>query len=152
MHRAAIRVARYLASLDPSVATSDAIEAITRQADLVDRPDLSASTPARDLPFGLPGSYWLDLRGYDPVSTAAALDLPMLVIQGGRDYQVTVADDLSRWQAGLADRTDVTIRVYPADNHLFFPGEGHSTPAEYEPPQHVDAAVVVDIAAWLGRG
>ena len=152
MHRAAIRVARYLASLDPSAATSDAIEAITRQSDLVDSPDLSASTPARDLPFGLPGSYWLDLRGYDPVSTAAALDLPMLVIQGGRDYQVTVADDLSRWQAGLADRTDVTIRVYPADNHLFFPGEGRSTPAEYEPPQHVDAAVVVDIAAWLGRG
>ena len=46
MHRAAIRVARYLASLDPSVATSDAIEAITRQAELVDEPDLSASTPA----------------------------------------------------------------------------------------------------------
>jgi hypothetical protein len=41
------------------------------------------------------------------------------------------------------------IRVYDADNHLFFPGSGPSTPAEYEPPQHVDPAVIADIAEWL---
>ena len=32
---------------------------------------------------------------------------------------------------------------------LFFPGEGPSGPAEYDPPQHVDPAVIADIAAWL---
>jgi hypothetical protein len=73
----------------------------------------------------------------------------MLIIQGGRDYQATVADDLSRWRAALGTRPDVTIRVYDADNHLFFPGSGPSTPAEYEPAQHMDPAVVADIAAWL---
>jgi hypothetical protein len=52
-------------------------------------------------------------------------------------------------EAGLAHRPDVTIRVYDADNHLFFPGESPSTPAEYDPPQHVDPAVVADIAHWL---
>jgi hypothetical protein len=60
-----------------------------------------------------------------------------------------VADDLSRWEAALGGGPDVTIRVYPADNHLFFPGEGPSTPAEYEPAQHVDPAVVADVAGWL---
>ena len=90
-----------------------------------------------------------DLEVNDPAAAAAALGKPMLIVQGGRDYQVTVADDLSRWQAALAARPDVTIRVYPADNHLFFPGEGPSSPAEYEPAQHVDPAVVADIAAWL---
>ena len=55
--------------------------------------------PAR-LPFGLPGAYWLDLRDYDPVATAAALDKPMLILQGGRDYQVTVEDDLARLAGG----------------------------------------------------
>ena len=44
---------------------------------------------------------------------AAALDTPMLILQGGRDYQVTVADDLARWRAALDGRPDVTIRVYP---------------------------------------
>lgn len=147
MHQAAVRVVRHLATLDPGAQA--AVEAITRQAARVDSPQLSAETPAAELPFGFSGAYWLDLRGYDPVAAAAALDKPMLILQGGRDYQVTVADDLAGWQAGLAHRTDVTIRVYDADDHLFFPGSGPSTPADYDKPQHVDAAVVTDIADWL---
>jgi dienelactone hydrolase len=149
MQQAAVRVARYLASLNPDPAMEASVEALTRQAALVESPDLSPSTPANTLPFGYSGAYWLDLRGYDPVATAAALGKPMLVLQGGRDFQVTVADDLSQWQAGLEHRPEVTIRVYEADNHLFFSGAGLSTPAEYEPAQHVDPAVVADIAEWL---
>jgi len=149
MQHAAIRVARYLAKLNPDPTMEAAVETLTQQATLVDGAHLSPETMASELPFGLSGSYWLDLRDYDPVSTAAALNKPMLILQGGRDYQVTVEDDLSRWREGIGHRTDVTIRVYNADNHLFFPGSGPSTPAEYEPAQHVDPAVVADIAAWL---
>jgi hypothetical protein len=149
MHEAAVRVARYLAAVDPGPAAAAAVEAITRQAALAGSADLTPSTPATELPFGIPASYWLDLRGYDPVSTAAALDRPMLILQGGRDYQVTVEEDLVRWRAGLGRRADVTIRVYDADNHLFFPGEGPSTLADYATAQHVDPAVVADIAQWL---
>jgi len=151
MHHSAVRVIRYLAALAPDLAGS-AVEEITRQAALVDGPDLTAATPAGLLPLGLPGSYWLDLRDYDPVSTAAAAGRPMLVLQGARDYQVTVDDDLARWRAGLAGPPRVTFRVYPAANHLFFPGSGRSTPAEYEPPQHVDPRVVADITRWLRPG
>jgi uncharacterized protein len=151
LHWAAVRQLRYIASLNPgqAAASGPAIEAITRQAQLVDSPDLSDTTPDNELPFGAPAAYWLDLRGYDPAATAAALGQPVLVVQGGRDYQVTVQDDLPSWQAALAGRPDVTIRVYDADNHLFFPGGGPSTPAEYEPAQHMDPAVVADIAGWL---
>jgi len=134
--QAAIRVARHLATEH-----GDGVAALTRQVALADSPDLSPSTAAAELPFGWPASYWLDLRGYDQVGTAAALDKPMLILQGGRDYQVTVEDDLARWQAGLAHRPDVTFRVYDADDHFFF----------REREQHVDPAVVADIAAWLTR-
>ena len=149
MQRAAIRVARYLAALNPSPSAEAAVETITRQATLVESPDLAPATPASELPFGFSGSYWLDLRSYDPVLAATALDKPMLILQGGRDYQVTVEDDLSRWKAGLGHRPDVTIRVYAADSHFFFPGAGPSTPAEYAQAQHVDPTVVADIANWL---
>jgi uncharacterized protein len=146
---AAVRQFRYLAALDP--ATADAsrqlIETVTRQAEAVDH--VTAATPASDLPFGAPAPYWLSLRGYDPGAEAAKLDRPMLLLQGARDYQVTVADDLARWQAALAGRPDVTVRVYDADNHFFFTGHGTSTPAEIERAQHVDPAVVTDIAAWV---
>jgi alpha-beta hydrolase superfamily lysophospholipase len=151
LHWAAVRQVRYLAALDPNMAAASqpVIDAMTEQATRVDSPDLSPSTPADELPFGVPAPYWLDLRDYEPVAAAAALDLPMLILQGGRDYQATVADDLARWKAGLAERPNVTIRVYPAANHLFVGGAGPSTPAEYEPAQHMDPAVVADIANWL---
>ena len=73
----------------------------------------------------------------------------MLILQGGRDYQVTVEDDLRRWRVGLERRSDVTVRVYPEDDHLFFPGTGPSTPDSYYRPQHVDGKVIVEIADWI---
>ncbi|WP_328701398.1 alpha/beta hydrolase family protein [Amycolatopsis pittospori] len=149
MHQAAVRVVRKLAALDPGVGTDALVETITRQAEVVAGPSLSQSTPTEDLLFGFPASYWLDLRGYDPVAAAAVLDLPMLLLQGGRDYQVTIEDDLARWQTGLAGRPDVTVRVHEAADHLFFPGAGPSSPSDYEHPHHVDPAVVGDIATWV---
>ncbi len=154
MHWAAARQFRYLALLGASdaaaVAARPALDVIERQARAVDDPGLSEATPDSELPFGVPAAYWLDVRAYDPARTAAELSLPMLIVQGGRDYQATVADDLARWKDALDGRPDVTFRVYEADNHLFFPGSGPSTPAEYEPAQHVDAEVVAGIAAWIG--
>lgn len=151
LHWVIVRQMRYLASLRPETeaATRAALDELAEKARMVDSPDLSPSTPASRLPLGAPASYWLDLRDYNPVEVAAIVGKPMLILQGGRDYQVTVADDLSRWEAGLGDRPNVTVRVYPEHNHLFTPGSGPSTPAEYEPAQHVDATVVADIAAWL---
>jgi uncharacterized protein len=154
VHWAAVRQVRYIASLDPATAAASGptIEAMTRQARLIDSPGLSPATPPSELLFGVPAPYWLDLRGYDPAAAAAALGKPVLILQGGRDYQATVADDLPGWEAGLAGRPDVTVRVYPADNHLFFPGSGPSSPAEYEPAQHMDPAAVADVASWLISG
>jgi pimeloyl-ACP methyl ester carboxylesterase len=148
---AIVRQVRYLASLDPQAAAQSepAIAAMTAQAKRVDSPDLSPSTPPGELPFGVPAAYWLDLRAYDQVAVAASLGKPMLVLQGGRDYQVTVADDLALWQAGLEGRPGVTFRVYPAANHLFFLGSGPPTRTEYGPAQHVDEQVVSDVAEWL---
>jgi dienelactone hydrolase len=151
LHWAAVRQLRYLASLNPAASgVSEAtIEAITQQAEKVDSPDLSPGTPSTDLPFGIPAPYWLDLRAYDAPAAAATLNVPIFLAQGGRDYQVTATDDLARWQAELADRPHVTIRVYDADNHLFFSGTGQPTPTEYEPAQHMDPQVVADIAEWV---
>jgi hypothetical protein len=150
-HRSLLRQTRYVASLNPDTAAASepAIQKLARQIELVDDPELSAATPASELPFGLPATYWLDLRDHRSEQIAAELDRPMLILQGGRDYQVTIAGDLHRWESTLAARPDVTVRVYGADNHFFFTGTGPSSPAEYEPPQHMDLRVITDIATWL---
>jgi uncharacterized protein len=98
--------------------------------------------------FGAQPAYWLDLRGYDPLGVAKGLKQPLLILQGGRDYQVTQVD-FNRWKGALVSRSDVTFKFYPSLNHLFIAGEGKRTLDEYEQAGHVAVPVVTDIAAWI---
>jgi dienelactone hydrolase len=98
----------------------------------------------------LPPAYLEDLRNYNPVQTARTLPLPMLILQGERDYQVTMKD-FNLWRAGLGDRPNITFRSFPALNHLFIAGQGRSTPAEYARAGNVDAEVIEVIANWMKR-
>jgi dienelactone hydrolase len=100
--------------------------------------------------FSAPVSYWLDLRGYNPPETAKELKQPLLILQGERDYQVTM-DDFKRWNAALATKSNVTFKSYPSLNHLFIAGTGRSTPSEYDQAGHVVAQVIEDIAAWIKK-
>jgi uncharacterized protein len=97
------------------------------------------------------GAYWLDLRGYDPVKTASQLKIPILILQGGRDYQVTNAN-FEDWTKALAKHKNVTLKSFPDLNHLFMPGQGVSTPTEYGNPNHVSEDVINAIAAWVLPG
>jgi len=92
--------------------------------------------------------YWLDLRGYDPASQAAKLNRPLLILQGERDYQVTMKD-FGIWKAALAGRSNVTLKTYPALNHFFIEGTGKSVPSEYMTPGHVSGESIGDIARWI---
>lgn len=148
LHWAIVRQLRYLNALS-SGASSQTVDVAVEQARLIDSPDLSLNTPSSELPFGVPASYWLDLRGYDPVGTAAALEIPILIVQGGRDYQVTVDDDLALWRAGLNQRPQVSINVYPEHDHMLARGTGPSKPGDYDRPQHIDADIIAAITAWI---
>jgi dienelactone hydrolase len=107
--------------------------------------DVSSST----ILLGAPPAYWLDLRQHDSLAIGKGLRQPFLILQGGRDYQVTLVD-FDRWKEALGAQSKVTFKLYPKLNHLFIAGEGKSTPDEYEQPGHVAKAVVVDIAEWIG--
>lgn len=149
LEQAVVEQARYLAQADDvtSAAEQAQIDELERaSARVTALGPADGSKPERL--FGATASYWLDLRGYDPPAAAAQVKQPMLVLQGERDYQVTMGE-FSRWKAALAGRIDVAFRSYPALNHLFVAGTGKSVPAEYNLPGHVSEAVVNDIAAWI---
>jgi dienelactone hydrolase len=98
-----------------------------------------------------PPSYWLDLRGYYPPEVALKVKKPLLILQGGRDYQVT-AEDFENWEKALAGRPDVEFKLYPRLNHLFFEGQGLATPNEYvQVHGSVASDVIADIAAFIKK-
>jgi hypothetical protein len=45
----------------------------------------------------------------------------------------------------------VTLKSYPALNHIFVAGEGKSTAAEYAKPGHVAPEMIEDIAAFVKK-
>lgn len=141
---------QYISSLSGQLTDEEmkSIESLKLQVARVKDPKLSSQTPDADLPLGISACYWLDLRGYNPAKTASEINQPMLILQGGRDYQVTM-DDLEGWKQYLSSRKDVEIKVYPKLNHLFVEGIGKATPAEYEMSGHVSEEVIDDIACWL---
>jgi dienelactone hydrolase len=140
----------YIYSLNGDLTDDDRgkLEKIKKQVAKVKDPSFGKDTPSSELPLGLPASYWLALKAYDPAATATKLTVPMLVLQGERDYQVTMAD-FGGWKKALAARKDVTLKSYPKLNHLFMEGEGKSKPEEYNQAGHVAKEVVDDIAPWV---
>ncbi len=124
------------------------LDKLKKQVALVKSPDLKRETPASDLPLGIPAAYWLDLRGYRPAEEAKSIDKPLLLIQAGRDYQVT-SEDWQLWQAALKDRSNCTLRVLDNLNHLFMAGEGRSQPQEYMQEGHVDPTLIDVMAEWI---
>ena len=79
---------------------------------------------------------------------AASLPMPMLILSGGRDYQVTDAD-LDLWRKALGKKAGVTFKAYAGVNHLFAEGKGKATPEEYAEERHVSPAVIADVATWI---
>ena len=143
---------RYVAMLDGAISPEEQKQIDTAVQGSAAVQALTARDAAEGVVIsGVPASYWLDLRGYDAPAAAAALKTKLLVLQGERDYQVTMAD-FERWRRALSGRRDVTFRSYPALDHRFMAGTGPSRPQDYDTPSHVADEVIRDIAAWVLGG
>lgn len=95
-----------------------------------------------------PQSWWLSLHDYHQLAVAKSLSLPILILQGGNDLQVSPARDFGAWKKALAGKANVTFRLYPGLSHLFMPGPTKSA-ADYGKPCHLDSRVIRDVAGWI---
>lgn len=145
---------KYIISLKgpQAAATKALLPAYEKGLALVRSKKLTASTPAKDLPFGIPATFWLDLRKYKPALVAKTLKMPMLVLQGQADYQVTMAD-FAGWKKALRGKKNAVCRSYPRLGHTFIDlGKKMAVPMDYmKVTGHVDKAVIDDIAAFIKK-
>ncbi|HET6762944.1 MAG TPA: alpha/beta fold hydrolase, partial [Longimicrobiaceae bacterium] len=111
------------------------------------------TVPAR-LDSAAAGQPWLrHYLDYDPLPSARRLRVPVLVLQGGSDHQVTPeqAEELARAMRD-AGNARVTVRVFPDVDHLFLRDPaGTASVAHYAglPSKQVPSEVLGAMADWL---
>lgn len=143
----------YISSLTDSSNSSaqKQLADIKRQVDNVKKlgtPEFNDTIP---LPLGSPRHYWEFANKYKPVEVAVKLTLPMLILQGERDYQVTM-EDFGLWRLGLIKKKNAFFKSYPKLNHLLQEGSGKSTPFEYYRVSPVAGYVMDDITEFIRTG
>lgn len=88
----------------------------------------------------------------DPATYARRVRVPVLVVQGGNDRQVTAdqADELAAAIRSGGNR-DITVRLIPGVNHLLL-ADADGNPAGYAKlgVHEIDARVLADVAGWVG--
>ena len=123
------------------------IEQITYLASLNGQ-QVDAKKEAEKIMNSLPQSYRDFELVYNPVETAKKLKLPILILQGERDYQVTM-EDFGNWRMGLMRNRNVQFKSYPKLNHMLQEGVGKSTPLEYNNYAQIPEYVIIDIANFI---
>ncbi len=125
------------------------LEKLKAQVTRAKDPKLDENTPREELPLRMFPRYILALRDYRPIEVARSLPMPMLFLQGGRDYQVTITKDFEAWKEGLQDKVNVTFRLFLKLNHFMIEGEGALRPEEYAIEGHVSKNVVETVIIWI---
>lgn len=123
------------------------LNGIKAQVAKVQSGDYDNSTHPMMLPLSMSGIYWQSLDGYDPPKVASKQKQPYLILNGGRDYQVDVAQ-AKAWKNGNDNKFSKTI-IFENLNHAFFGGQGLCLPAEYSTVGHVDIKVIEAITNWI---
>ena len=127
------------------------LDALKEKVDRLKDPKFIENISREDLPLGMPVAYWKDLHNHDPLTIVKTLDIPILVLQGGRDYQVLESKDFKGWKDALNQKMNATFKLLPKLNHLFIAGEGKSTPQEYMVEGHVEKDVIDSIIQWIKK-
>ena len=139
----------YIASLKKNISETEEANftALKWQVKNALKPDLNLKSKV-SLPFNTKPNYWLFDRNYKVLDEAKKLSLPMLLLQGGRDYNV-VKKDYDLWLGAMSDKPNFKSVFYDDLDHLFFVGEGMAKPEDISKPNHVSQKITEKMAEFV---
>lgn len=118
-----------------------------QQIALINNPAYSKDNIPKE--FQLPNAYWwYELRDYVPTNLAAKQNVPLFIMQGGKDLQVPPSD-LQDWKNALSKRKNISYKMYPDLIHLLVNYKGEPDLSEYAIPANVPIEVIKDIGNWV---
>ncbi|TCN17538.1 non-ribosomal peptide synthetase [Mesobacillus foraminis] len=92
--------------------------------------------------------WWLSLKDYIPGESQKLKEIPFLVLQGGRDINVS-ADDFDKWKEVLSKNRNAAFGYFKKLNHGYVEGKGPANMEEYLLPGNVPDYVVEEIGNWI---
>lgn len=98
-------------------------------------------------------AYYFKEMGEHPLADyLSPLNKPMLILQGDKDFHVSIEKDFNQYKELLKEKQNVTFKLYHNLNHLFMPfiyGKIQKARKEYKVAQHIDEQVINDISDWI---
>ncbi len=101
-----------------------------------------------DLPLSNDTSFWRDISRIKPLNDILDLQIPVYILQGERDYQVTM-ESFERWKKNADGKKNMEFKSYPELNHIFHQGSGNSYPEEYQVSGNLPNYLTSDISLWI---
>ena len=96
--------------------------------------------------------YFKEMGKKTAVDYLKETDKPVLIMQGGKDFQVLASEDFEGFMEQLQGRCNVEYRLYDELNHIFVKSIYNDilkAGKEYRVEQHIGAEVLDDIAAFI---
>ena len=140
----------YLYSLNPTEEFKTEIIKTETQVKFLNSKAFNLEATNDKLPLNLSAYYWKSALDYNPIKEVQKVKIPILILQGERDYQVTMVD-FNLWKKALKNNKKASFISYPKLNHLFIAGEGKPNPTEYSVKANVDTKVIDDISQFITK-
>lgn len=96
--------------------------------------------------------YFKEMGEHSVADYLATTKKTMLIVQGEKDFQVSVEKDFNEYKRLLNDKTNVEFRLYENLNHAFVNylySDILKAKQEYNTERHIGEEVVSDIADWI---
>ncbi|BBJ27248.1 esterase EstD [Athalassotoga saccharophila] len=134
----------YLISITKDSTETQQMKVMISQLEEIKAHKLKDST----IVMGAPASYYYEVDSYNPIDILKTLKMPVLVMQGGKDYQVTKKDyDIFKENFGSDD--NFTFKWFEDLDHIFMKWEGIPSPDQYLVSGHVSDDVIKEIVKWI---
>ena len=105
---------------------------------------------ARDNYFYLSEHYFTEMDSHPAADYLQQIDKPILIMQGGKDFQVYADKDYVLYQEIAAGRSNFEFRLYDNLTHMFTQSSmDKPSVADYVSGAKVDGQPLADMLAWL---
>jgi Lysophospholipase len=104
--------------------------------------------------FGTTAYYIKEMESKSAGNIARSLNVPMLFIQGSKDFQVFADKDFEAWKNVMSGRSNAEFILYPGLNHMFAESKGYGLLEfykEYYPRNDTSVDVIEDISEFIKK-